>query len=126
MIKRTLKNAFFTGVVLLASAVAHAQGFKVESVAMKLMDPIDRMSPDWFTMLGECVDDIELASQHPKTASDPKMYYYYGLTYLSVYREGSEEQKAKYPDALSKASNALFKCIELDEKNKYTEKKTTP
>jgi len=119
-----MKNTKFTrsillGLVMLAATAVSAQKFKVETVAGKLISPVDRTSQEWFTILDECVEDIEMAAQHPKTQAFYKMHYYRGVTYLSIYREGSAEQKAKYSDALEIATKSFFACLETDEKERF-------
>ncbi|MFT4521558.1 MAG: tetratricopeptide (TPR) repeat protein [Bacteroidia bacterium] len=120
MIKKLIKNAL---VVLMfgLSTVAFAQNFKVETVKISLEPgPADKTTPDWYDELEKCIANINAAKTHPKTGNDPKMYYYYGLTYLNVYLNGNEVQKAMYPNALDMATDAFYKSMETDLKERYT------
>jgi len=114
------KKVAVLGFLMVMGGFAMAQKFKVESVAMILDNPGKTISETWFDDLNKCIEDIEQASQHPKTQMDPKMYYYYGLTYLHVETDGNDEQKAKYPTALTKATEAFFKSIDNDVKKRYS------
>lgn len=107
--------------IVVMSLPVFAQNYKVETVKMKMEVTYDRKSTEWYTVLDECLTDINAAKEHPKTGSDPKMYYYYGLTYLQLSVDGNEEQKAKYPDALKMATDALEECVRLDSKKQYTD-----
>lgn len=95
---------------------AVAQGFKVESVRMILENPDPTAAKD----LRKCVEDIEAAAVHPKTVSDPKMFYYKGLTYFNIYATDEELHK-ETPKALDISVESFLKSIETDLKNKYTQ-----
>ncbi|MBI1306069.1 MAG: tetratricopeptide repeat protein [Bacteroidetes bacterium] len=115
-LRRTL--GLFSLVILAASA--QAQSMKVETVKMNFESDSKPGTEDYLMKLDEDVELIEAAAQHPKTANDPKMWYYKGLTYLTIYLNGSDAQKAKYPDALETATTCFFKSIDTDVKDKYT------
>jgi tetratricopeptide (TPR) repeat protein len=108
------------GLILLAGLsyglAAQAQNFKVESVKMRL----EQIDPNADKELALCVEDIEKAALHSKTANHPKMWYYKGLTYISIYREGNEELKAAHPNALQTAAAAFEKVFAVDSKKKYS------
>ena len=95
---------------------SYAQGFRVESVKMRL----EASDPNADKELALCVEDMEKAAAHPKTSNSPKMWYYRGLTYITLYREGDAELKAAHPNALQIASDAFEKVLEVDPKKKYT------
>lgn len=108
-------------VLALGAVTAQAQKFKVESVKMAWESATANDQPeDRYNRIDECLRDINAASQHAKTSNDPKMWYYRGVTYMAVHNEGSEEQKAKYPNALDIATESFFNSIETDVKNNFT------
>ncbi len=115
-----IKQGIVFGLIMAVAGMVSAQKFKVESVAMILDNPGKAISETWFDDLGKCIEDIEQASQHPKTQLSPKMHYYYGLTYLHIETDGNDELKQKYPNALGIATDAFFKSIDNDLKKKYT------
>ena len=114
-----MKNNFKTYVLaILASVIgiqSYAQNFNVESVKMELMSQKDDTDKD----LESCLKWITEASEHPKTANDPKMWYYKGLTYLKIANVNSELTKTN-PDALNIALEAFNNSIKTDVKAKYT------
>lgn len=114
--RTTKKLLLLLGVSLMSVSAANAQGYKVESVRMVLENP----DPTAEKNLRKCMEDIEAASQHPKTSTDPKMYYYKALTYFNIYA-GDEELLKEVPNALDVSTDNFFKCIEFDAKNKYSE-----
>lgn len=102
--------------VLGTAGALQAQNFKVESVKMRL----EQIDPNADKELALCVQDIETAKAHPKTSNNPKMWYYRGLTYISIYREGDEELKKAHPNALEIASESFENVFASDLKKKYT------
>lgn len=116
MMTTTKKLLLLFGVGLMSLSAAKAQGYKVESVRMVLENP----DPTAEKNLRKCMEDIEAAAQHPKTSTDPKMYYYKALTYFNIYA-GDEELLKEVPNALDVSTDNFFKCIEFDAKNKYSE-----
>ena len=95
---------------------ANAQKFNVESMKMELEDGTktdgDR---DYESLLKWAAE----TAVHPKTANDPKMWYYRGLTYLKVAGLNNELSKAN-PNAIKVALESFNKAIETDVKNKVT------
>jgi len=114
-----MKSNFKTYVLaILASLIGvntYAQNFNVESVKMELTSQKDDTDKD----LESCLKWITEASEHPKTANDPKMWYYKGLTYLKISSVNSELTKSK-PEALNIALEAFNNSIKTDVKGKYT------
>lgn len=108
------------GLVLALSFTASAQNFNVESVKMELQSPVDDTEKDF----GKIMEWLEAAKTHPKTANDPKMWYYRGVAYakaafLPAYqKEGSNSTiNEEYIDI---AHEALKSCIATDAKKKYS------
>jgi tetratricopeptide (TPR) repeat protein len=116
MMTTTKKLLLLFGVGLMSLSAAKAQGYKVESVRMVLENP----DPTAEKNLRKCMEDIEAAAQHPKTASDPKMYYYKALTYFNIYAS-DEELLKEVPNALDISTDNFFKSMEADAKNKYSD-----
>jgi tetratricopeptide (TPR) repeat protein len=104
--------------VVLASMIGfqtYAQNFNVESVKMELMSPKDDTDKD----LESCLKWITEAANHPKTANDPKMWYYKGLTYLKIANVNPTfSQEVSNP--LDVALEAFNNSIKTDAKGKYT------
>jgi tetratricopeptide (TPR) repeat protein len=117
--KTMIKNVKIKGLILLVGlgygVSVQAQNFKVESVKMRL----EQIDPNADKELELCVQDIEKAAAHPKTANHPKMWYYKGLTYISIYREGDTALKAAHPNSLQTAAQAFEKVFAVDSKKKY-------
>ncbi len=107
----------------LASVIASAQPSNVESVKMSwIASPDeDRTVEALHQRIDENIIDIEKAKAHVKTANHYKMWYYRGYTYLRLNNDGSEAQKAKYPNALDIATECFFKSMEVDVKGKLIE-----
>lgn len=112
---KTLALIFAVAMVIWGGSV-NAQGFKVESVRMILENPDQSAAKD----LRKCVEDIEAAAVHPKTVSDPKMFYYKGLTYFNIYASDEALYK-EMPKALDISVESFMKSIETDLKGKYTQ-----
>jgi tetratricopeptide (TPR) repeat protein len=114
-----MKSNFKTYVLaILASLIGvntYAQNFNVESVKMELMSQKDDTEKD----LESCLKWITEAAEHPKTANDPKMWYYKGLTYLKIANANSELTKAN-PEALDIALESFNNSLKTDVKGKYT------
>jgi len=66
----------------------------------------------------EAKEEIELAVEHPKTASWPRTHYTRGLLCQTAYEQGVEKKDAKmttlYPDQLYVAYDSYEKALELD------------
>lgn len=118
--RHTMKRNLFLLGFALTSAIAIAQPSNVESVKMSWeASPREDASPEAVQMrIDENIIDIEKAKAHVKTSNNYKMWYFRGFTYLKLYNEGSEAQKAKYPDALNIATESFFNCISTDTKKK--------
>lgn len=115
---KTLKISLLIFALSFTAISAQAQKFTVESVKFELENPIPNME--------NCVQWINEAAEHPKTATDPKMFYYKGLVYLKVATEEAyADLKSKYPNALDISLEAFNKAIENDAKDKYTEQAKT-
>jgi tetratricopeptide (TPR) repeat protein len=93
-----------------------AQFSKVESVKMELEDP-NIAEKD----LRECKANIDAAKENPKTANDPKMWYYRGLTYYSIYASADAALKSENPTSIDIATESFFESKKTDAKAKYTE-----
>ncbi len=92
-----------------------AQKFSVESMKMEL----DPTKPDGDRNFDDLVKWAEETAVHPKTANDPKMWYYRGLTFLKVSAMENELSK-KYPNAMDLAFEGFTNAIKTDTKNKVT------
>lgn len=93
-----------------------AQKFSVESMKMEL----DPSKPDGDRNYDDLVRWAEETKEHPKTANDPKMWYYRGLTFLKISTMESELSK-NYPNALELAHEGFLNAIKTDAKNHVTE-----
>lgn len=60
---------------------------------------------------------IDLATVHPKTINDPKMWYYRGKVYLAIH----DKKKTIDPDAIKKSTESLLKCLEIDERKMFAD-----
>ncbi|MBO6515453.1 MAG: tetratricopeptide repeat protein [Bacteroidia bacterium] len=108
-------------VFALTSVMVQAQPFKVESVKMSWEEGnMDQTPEARHQRIAENLADIEAAKAHTKTSNNYKMWYYRGVTYLTLNNEGSDEQKGAHPDALNVATESFFKSIETDVKGKLT------
>ncbi len=106
---------------LLVAGMTFGQNFKVETVKMRFDNPSVDGSAEFYQNIEDNVADIDAAATHPKTSNNPKMWYYKGLTYLTVYLQGTEVQQQAHPNALNIATEAFYKAIETDVKDKYKE-----
>ncbi|MCB9239710.1 MAG: tetratricopeptide repeat protein [Flavobacteriales bacterium] len=117
-----MKKSIAGLILVCLTGIASAQSFKVETVKGHFEFPAAEGSDEFYENLDKDVELIDAAATHPKTANDPKMWYYRGLTYLTIYLQGTEVQRSKHPNSLNIATEALYKCIDTDVKKKYTEK----
>ena len=92
-----------------------AQKFSVESMKMEL----DPTKSDGDRNFDDLVKWAEETALHPKTANDPKMWYYRGLTFLKVSAMDNELSE-KYPNAMDLAFEGFTNAIKTDTKNKVT------
>lgn len=113
--KINFKNYALAILASVLGTQTYAQNFNVESVKMELESPKDDTEKD----LDQCLNWITQAAEHPKTANDPKMWYYKGLTYLKISSVNSELTVAN-PNALDVALEAFNNSIKTDAKGKYT------
>jgi len=113
--KVTIKGLILLAAIFAVSSV-QAQKFTVETVKQYL-EPTDPFADK---QLALCVQKIEAARQHPKTSNHPKMWYYRGLTYLTIYKEGNDSLKSQYPNSLQLASESFDKVFDVDVKKKYS------
>lgn len=120
IMKTMIKNLKMKGTLVVIGLClglsVQAQNFRVESVKMRL----EQIDPNADKELPLCIEDIEKALVHPKTANHPKMWYYRGLTYINVYRGTDQALKDAHPNALQIASDAFEKVFEVDSKKKYS------
>jgi tetratricopeptide (TPR) repeat protein len=111
-----IKFSYTLVVIALFSGVSTmAQKFSVESMKMEL----DPTKPDGDRNFDDLVKWAEETAVHPKTANDPKMWYYRGLTFLKVSAMENELSK-KYPNAMDLAFEGFTNAIKTDTKNKVT------
>jgi tetratricopeptide (TPR) repeat protein len=117
-IKQTI---VMTMVLLMAFGyTASAQNFNVESVKMELQSPVDDAEKDF----DKIMEWLEAAKSHPKTANDPKMWYYRGVAYAKAaflpkyQKEGSNSSINE--DYIDNAYEALKNCIATDAKKKFS------
>jgi len=94
---------------------ANAQKYNVQSMIMELDNSKSDGDRDYENLL----DLAEKTKANPKTANDPEMWYYRGLTFLKVSNMDNELSK-KYPNATELALEGFTKAIETDKKNKVT------
>ncbi|WP_170227004.1 tetratricopeptide repeat protein [Luteibaculum oceani] len=66
-------------------------------------------------------DMIKKASEHEKTANDPKTYYYMGQILMAMAGSQDVEQRTYVEDPLQKGVAAWKKCLKLDTKEKYSD-----
>ncbi len=103
-------------IALFMGYTSSAQKFSVESMKMEL----DPSKPDGDRNYDDLVRWAEETKEHPKTANDPKMWYYRGLTFLKISTMESELSK-NYPNALELAHEGFLNAIKTDAKNHVTE-----
>lgn len=116
-----MTKSLFITVFALGTLSVQAQTFKVESVKMSWNEAhLDQTNEARHQRITQNIEDIEAAKVHKKTSNDYRMWYYRGITYLALNNEGSEAQKAQYPDALNIATESFFKSLETDVKGKLT------
>lgn len=118
-IQKRMKIKFSYVLVLIAlfsGLSTMAQKFSVESMKMEL----DPTKPDGDRNFDDLVKWAEETAVHPKTANDPKMWYYRGLTFLKV-ANMENELSEKYPNAMDLALEGFTNAIKTDTKNKVTE-----
>lgn len=72
--------------------------------------------------LDKAQEAIDLATEHEKTSSDPKTFYYRGQTYKMIAATQKAEYKKLTEDPLGEAVDAFERCLEVDTKGKYTDK----
>jgi len=101
-----MKNLILIALVALAFQVV-AQKNNVQSAANSLK----------YDEYEEGKKYIDLATVHPKTVNDPKMWYYRGKVYLAIH----DKKKAIDPDAIRKSTESLMKCLEIDERKMFTD-----
>jgi tetratricopeptide (TPR) repeat protein len=107
--------------LLLMAALTYAQPFRVETVKMRFETPAVDGSEEFYQNIEDNVADIGKAAAHAKTANHTKMWYYKGMTYLTLYLQGTQLQNETHPDALNIATEAFYNSIKTDAKGKYTE-----
>lgn len=100
------KNIVF--LLIACSSLAYAQKNNVQSAANALK----------YDEYAEAKTYIEKAAVHPKTINDPKMWYYRGRTYLAIHEEKLVDID---PDAIAKATESLIKCLEIDEREMFSD-----
>jgi tetratricopeptide (TPR) repeat protein len=116
MMKKFRVGYIIAALALITGYQANGQGFNVESMKMELEDvtkgDADRDYESLLKWAGQ-------AKEHPRTANDPKMWYYRGLVYLKIAGLNNELTKAN-PDAIKIALESFNKALEMDSKNKVT------
>lgn len=118
MRQKTTRNLFLVG-LLFSAFFATAQPYKVETVKMKWDEASeDKTDEERNQRLQENLVDIEAAKEHPKTANDYKMWYYRGVTFITLHNSNNEELKAKYPNALDIATECFFNSMKVDAKER--------
>ncbi len=93
-------------ILVLLSGLGFAQKNNVQSAANSFK----------YKEYAEAKKYIDLASKHVKTANDPKMWYYRGRIYLSIYNAGNSKLD---PEAIEKSVLSLTTCIDVDERKMY-------
>ncbi len=117
--RQNITKLLFLCTVALSSVLVSAQNSNVESVIMSWERASEDDTPEArHQRIEDNVTDIEAAHAHPKTANNYRMWYYRGITFLALNNEGSEEQKAKYPNALDIATESFYNSIKTDTKEK--------
>ena len=122
MRQNNMRKLLTTTVMMCLVVLAYGQKYKVESVKMYYVggDAATQTLEQKQASIADNLSLIKEAEKHPKTANDPKMWYYRGIVYLSLNNEGSDEQKAANPDALNTATQSFYNCMEADVKNRHT------
>ncbi len=92
------------GLSLGVYAIISAQPNKVQSAFIFLKNG----------QLDKAAENIEPATEHPKTAIDPKTWLYKGNIYLAIAISEEEKYKSLDPNPLQKAYDAYQKSIEID------------
>ena len=94
--------------LIACSSLGYAQKNNVQSAANALK----------YDEYAEAKTYIEKAAAHPKTINDPKMWYYRGRTYLAIHEAKLVDID---PDAIGKATESLIKCLEIDEREMFSD-----
>lgn len=108
------KSLILTALVLFSGLFVHAQNNKVVS-AWNYLTQFDRDSDN--DALIKAREAIDAALTHEKTMGNSKTWHYKGLIELKL--GSSEAHKDVAGDAVSLASEAFSKSLELDNKNRY-------
>ncbi len=109
MLKSLILNSSIF-ILLLSAQPVCSQSFNVQGAANELKEK----------RLAKAKESIDLAAANASTANDPKMWYYRGQVYITVYRDTSEIHRSE-PNAPEKAAVSFMNCLKTDKGGYYTD-----